>query len=63
MRDGGGRNRGYGYADFEDREALCEVLAMTDLAVNNRNNILSSLLRILSREMVFYLMWEYNVLF
>merc|ERR1711872_1021001 len=28
--------RGYGYADFQDRESLVDVLTMTDLAVNNR---------------------------
>merc|ERR1712038_1597955 len=36
MKDEGGRLRGYGYADFEDRDSLIDVLSMTDLAVNNR---------------------------
>merc|ERR1719228_2883430 len=36
MKDEGGRLRGYGYADFQDRESLVDVLTMTDLAVNNR---------------------------
>merc|ERR1712223_1522350 len=36
MKDEGGRLRGYGYADFEDRDSLIYVLSMTDLAVNNR---------------------------
>jgi len=36
MKDDGGRLRGYGYADFQDRESLVDVLTMTDLAVNNR---------------------------
>ena len=52
MKDEGGRLRGYGYADFEDRDSLVgwlwscckisqniaqiDVLSMTDLAVNNR---------------------------
>jgi len=36
MKDEGGRLRGYGYADFQDRDSLVDVLTMTDLAVNNR---------------------------
>jgi len=36
MKDEGGRLRGYGYADFEDRDSLVDVLTMSDLAVNNR---------------------------
>lgn len=36
MKDEGGRLRGYGYADFLDRDSLVDVLTMTDLAVNNR---------------------------
>eukprot|EP00092_Neocalanus_flemingeri_P022442 GFUD01024339.1.p1 GENE.GFUD01024339.1~~GFUD01024339.1.p1 ORF type:complete len:634 (-),score=237.24 GFUD01024339.1:916-2817(-) len=36
MKDEGGRLRGYGYADFQDRQSLVDVLTMTDLAVNNR---------------------------
>ena len=36
MKDEGGRLRGYGYADFEDRDSLIDVLTMSDLAVNNR---------------------------
>jgi len=36
MKEEGGRLRGYGYADFEDRQSLIDVLTMTDLAVNNR---------------------------
>ena len=36
MKEEGGRLRGYGYADFEDRESLVNVLTMTDLTVNNR---------------------------
>ena len=36
MKDEGGRLRGYGYADFADRDSLVDVLTMSDLAVNNR---------------------------
>ena len=36
MKDESGRLRGYGYADFQDRDSLVDVLTMTDLAVNNR---------------------------
>merc|ERR1719285_1477429 len=36
MKDEGGRLRGYGYADFDDRDSLIDALTMTDLAVNNR---------------------------
>jgi len=36
MKDEGGRLRGYGYADFQDRDSLVDVLTMTDLSVNNR---------------------------
>merc|ERR1719435_203240 len=36
MKEEGGRLRGYGYADFQDRDSLVDVLTMTDLTVNNR---------------------------
>ena len=36
MKDEGGRLKGYGYADFRDRDSLVDVLTMTDLSVNNR---------------------------
>ena len=35
MKDEGGRLKGYGYADFADRESLVDVLTM-DLSVKNR---------------------------
>merc|ERR1712212_1177745 len=36
MKEEGGRLKGYGYADFEDRDSLCDALSLTDLTVNNR---------------------------
>ena len=60
MKEEGGRLRGYGYADFEDRESLVEVLTMTDLAVNNRNNRLKAFyLLFISFFYIFMLLFSY----
>ena len=36
MKDEGGRLKGFGYADFEDRDSLIDALSLTDACVNNR---------------------------
>ena len=36
MKDDGGRLKGFGYADFEDRDSLIDALSLTDACVNNR---------------------------
>ena len=39
MKDEGGRLKGYGYMDFEDRESLVNALQMSEITMSNRNNI------------------------